>query len=522
MNKMLQSSRNLCSNRRAAFSIAELVVSIGVLVILFGLAGQVFNLTIQSTGQATALTDVSRFIRTFEDTIREDMRHVEPGRSVIVIQGNPVNAFWSKAHREAARSQQGGAGDPSQAYPHLADPTREDSTGNLVKPHADTLMVFSARPTGTFAHRSDSLRPNLDKTTANVQQVVYGHAVMGEYVSSGGTSYTFQPGLVAFPNDPLTGYPSTTIVSQVPASEWHLARRSALLVPTITPDPPTVDFFNVSAALDDPRLLLGQADVAGNFDYQQRVVQPAEAFFTWSGGNAWPGLDKWHLPAIFAKKVGNQLQRAIPFARSFLDPTPPVDLRDADDNSMQPMGQYFLPNCASFKVEWMLDPRSDLVAGRLDAVRDPLWFDPGRHPTNTGENWTNTNPASELIQRAEQAGAGTPLNDALLSLLDQPSVHPDRINAPNNALIGYSLGDRILGPTVQGERGTAVDPWETLSADGRPNLIAFGASRFDVLTGEIVEEDLFPAALKITIDLYDREGRFDRPIRHVMVIPVGG
>ena len=31
-----------------------------------------------------------------------------------------------------------------------------------------------------------------------------------------------------------------------------------------------------------------------------------------------------------------------------------------------------------------------------------------------------------------------------------------------------------------------------------------------------------PAALRITVDVFDRERRLDRPIRHVMTIPVGG
>jgi type II secretory pathway pseudopilin PulG len=497
---MLQSEGNPCSHRRAAFSISELVVSIGVLVLLFALAGQVFNLTIQSTGQATALTEVSQLIRAFENTVREDLKHVEPGRSMIVIQSNPVNAFWSQSHRDAARGEQGGSADPSRPYSFLADPAREDKRGGLTKPRADLLMVFSAREARSFAHRSSFSVP----ITSSVQQVVYGHAAMGEYVRAGGTTYRFEPGPAAFPEDVTTKYPSTTIVSQVPASDWHLARRSVVLLPT--GDPTT------SLSLDDPMVVRCETDIVEGFNYERQVLRPDIVLFNWSGGNAWPGMDKWHLPAIFAKQPGGTLQRAIPFARSALDPTPPADLRDLNSNPMLPLGQYFLPNCASFKVEWALDPRSELVAGRLDGVREPIWFDQGRYdPANA----KTENPAGELIALADRAGAGTPLNDALYDLLDNVSVHPDNMNA-------YSLADRIHGTKVQGERGVSANGWETLSSDGRPNLIVFGASRLDVTTGELVEEDLFPAALKITIDLYDREGRFDRPTRHVIVVPVGG
>ena len=43
-------------------------------------------------------------------------------------------------------------------------------------------------------------------------------------------------------------------------------------------------------------------------------------------------------------------------ARCELDPTPPPQLPNG-------LGHYFLPNCASFKVEWALDPHSDFVGG---------------------------------------------------------------------------------------------------------------------------------------------------------------
>jgi hypothetical protein len=39
---------------------------------------------------------------------------------------------------------------------------------------------------------------------------------------------------------------------------------------------------------------------------------------------------------------------------------------------------------------------------------------------------------------------------------------------------------------------------------------------------EPVLDPMFPGALRITIDVFDKERRLDRPIRHVMVIPIGG
>jgi len=62
-----------------------LVVSIGILVLMMSLAGQVFNITVQSTGQATALTEAMQQLRAFERTLRDDLRSVQPGNSLILI-----------------------------------------------------------------------------------------------------------------------------------------------------------------------------------------------------------------------------------------------------------------------------------------------------------------------------------------------------------------------------------------------------------------------------------------------------
>src|SRR5438046_2828059 len=101
---------------RAAFSLAELIISIAILLLMLSLAGQVFNLTVHSTGQATALTRVNQDFRVLEQTLREDLRHVQPGQSVMVIQGNPVNAYWTRNGKEVDKHS-----DPSKGYPHPGD-----------------------------------------------------------------------------------------------------------------------------------------------------------------------------------------------------------------------------------------------------------------------------------------------------------------------------------------------------------------------------------------------------------------
>lgn len=490
------------SSRRSAFSLAELVVSVGILVLMMSLAGQVFTLTVKSTGQALALTETMQMLRALEQTLREDLRHVHPGRSVIVIQGNPVNAYWSAEGLEA-----GGGDDPSKGYDHVADPTREDEEGNLVSPRADMLMIFTARSGSTYAQASQ-----YGGLASNVQQVVYGHAELGEYVpapSSAGVDFEFQPdlerdpGQATFPIDRATDYPSVKDVTLIPANTWHLARRGILLVPTNTPA--VTSRWEAKKITNFEDLLFGKTDVIGNVAYTSTVLTPG-------------AQNPWYLPELLDSKIMMQ--------RSRLDVTPPPLYG-------RRLGHYFIPGCASFKVEWSLDPHSEFVAGRLDTINEVLWIDPGRYD----EDDESQHPLTELVRAAEEGMNQDPQDPSLCDLLGMESMHPDGDS--------YSLVHRFMGSELPkndcDDYLGAYNPdgaWQPLSefvatglaGQGRPNLVAFGAARrnpgLDGVPGnqddEIVPEDIFPHALRITVDVVDRERRLERPIRHVMVIPVGG
>jgi hypothetical protein len=70
-------------------------------------------------------------------------------------------------------------------------------------------------------------------------------------------------------------------------------------------------------------------------------------------------------------------------------------------------------------------------------------------------------------------------------------------------------------------RDFVADPdWPSIEEDGGARTVVFNATR-RLATEEIAQDEIFPAALRITVDVYDGAGRLDRPVRHVMVIPVG-
>jgi len=372
-------------------------------------------------------------------------------------------------------------------------------------------MFFTSRKTRSLIY---------PEVTADLQQVVYGHAELGQYVprselEGGGYRFEFDSAQ-RFPEDLTTFYPT-------PAHRWHLARRSVLLLPTEAPagtTPPWARWLDQGAVLTPPltdmqSVLRGSVDVVGGFSYQNSVLT--------SGGNInSPCIFPWYWPLIFDRTFtnpDNPNPRPKPFARSELDPDPPPALAGR-------LGAYCLPNCASFKVEWALDPRSEFVGDRLSSETQVYWFDPGAPDDPLTPNY-DANPLDSLEKaRAEADATAAAAEEAgmtdqvaqereskLGSLLFSNLGRLDPAGPPNSL---YTLSERFRGqpynPNV---------PWleHGYGDNRRANLAVFTATRgVPPLT---VEEDVFPGALRITIDLYDALGRLERPIRHVMVFTVG-
>lgn len=473
--------------RPNGFTLAELVISVAVLSVMILLAGQVMNLTVQSTGQATALTTTTQRLRAFEETLREDLRHVPKGQSVMLIQGNPVNAYWTQAGKDADNNGNAADGYPNNGDPERADPLRP---GQLSPPRADILMYFTSRTTSSY------VRPGV---SSSLEQVVIGHARIGDYVAEptgedqdgDGGPYRFTPGLEAFPAA-TNGSPSATIPSPIPAELWHLARRAVLLLP-----PPAIDtsWPKVLHSRNSPtdrgiRLLRGQEDVVDNFNFAARVSVPQDP--PWTSGDPPTGSFPFYLPAIFEGTPDPFGAR--PFQRSELDPTPPALYANR-------LGAYMLPHCASFKVEWSLDPRSAMVGGRLNGEDEVYWIDPG-HLGNPQLN-IPSDPFYAIQRKIDELRAVDP-DDQRAGRLEELVVSRQAPSGP------YTLAQRFRDE----------DNWRLPPSGDRTNTHLFTASRVNT-DGVLVPDDVFPQALRITVDVFDDERRLERPIRHVMVIPIG-
>lgn len=472
----------LRAQRRAGFSLAELIVAVAVLALMLALAGQVFSLTLRSTGQATALTEVNQMLRNVERTMREDLKYVEPGNTVLVIVGNPVNAYWTQAGREADDD-----GQPDNGYPLPIDPERERATGLPDYPRADMLMFFTGRQGESTVYTADAATnaAQAAPVTSQLQQVTYGHAVLGDYLADGLGGYTFSPGPDAFPADPAD-------VSQVPAEMWHLTRRAVLLSPNPSPgylsdpgsvNPPWPTCFEDTPdpnCLAHPNVLNGSCDVVADFNFVTEVLAPG----TVSYHAAFP----FYLPSVFDDPA--DINVTVLPRRSEIDETLPSLLG-------RRVGHYLLPKCASFKVEWTIDPRGAVAAGRLDGESEVYWFDPGNFdPVDSAVE-------HEVFASLDEAADRFPARATeLRGIYQTASVHSDGQT--------YSLEQRF----------SSTDSDFMLNNQSRTNAAIFTAQRMDT-GGALVPEDVFPTALRVTIDVFDPERRLERPMRHVMIIPVG-
>lgn len=495
----------------------ELVVSVGILAIMLVMVGAIFTLTLKSSGEANAIIEISQAVRVFEDTLTDDLRNTGPSKTILVIQGNPIPVYMTIDDLEVD-------GDNVPRTVLSRDPAREYAVGTNIfreMPRADMLMFFTIKPGKSYRDPSISGR---------LQQVVYGHAELGAWDPLTG-SWAQPP--IAFPkmgpfdsNDPMDPpLPDAPFdpKSFPPAHDLHLGRRSVLILDQTGP------FNNVPPAisLDDSAAVLGGSDDEASYtaapaanrirdgrreyvvnsvvDTLNSVNNPTEDFryadyvlnmtprdaFSIGHEVALDPNDCCGAAGTYPNFTANQFEVPsnfrhwiVPwFARSQLDPNPPA-------NQSQRLGHYFLPNCAGFKVEWALTWTSEtdpVVKECLDLFDDTIWVDPA-----------DIGATAELI------------DDKITELNTDPAL------ADELALCG--VADAPLDQLYD----LFTDPLGRFNSQIMGTTHMFYAKNPDPASSSSLTDPFFPSALRISIDVYDTSNRLDRPIRHVMIIPIDG
>ena len=544
---MVSASVSYRSARRAGFTLVELIVSVGVLALMMTMAGAVFHLTLKATGEAKAVTSVTHRLRAFEETLRADLRGVQPESSILVIVPAKMNAYWTADGRGGDDD-----GDPSNGYPHVEDPeheTHDHTTGEhvLTQPRADRLMFVTARKGTSFVDPSIS---------GGLQVVTHAHAIVGEWQDADADpvahDWQWRPqyGEDEARNERRARFDNATLLAAnkwapqtgfghvfpTPAHEWHLARRSVLLIEYNADDPPPqfdesdADYSPaVAGTLDDCHRSLGESDpydcdVSGDIPgtdgekFKLALIEGRQDVVAYPADPDDPGkfhylndmvLNLAHDPGYDVGEFKVE-DRAQWYARSELDLTPPAPIAER-------LGACFLPHCASFKVEFALD------LPELRGLGEVLWIDPADLVAGVSgvpdwndedleeEHWSPTRARIEGMLEAIRPGDDKP---GVLGKYDDDPEGADPNNPANRA---YEQLETLRDVTLY-----AGDPEKILQVAPNPATDDPMVRWYTAAPDRTFPDPLFPTALRVTIDVYDDAQRFERPMRRVMVFRIGG
>ena len=635
-----------------AFTLIEMLVAVGLLLVMMGLASQVFKIALEGTGRLTQLSEIDRSIRMIEDQLGRELATVDPTRSILAIQGNPSPAYWTEEQKQ--RDIDDGNvlnGIGNQQY--IIDPQRENPTLGYDVLDAESTTGNPA-PDGSYDWTTDDdfypLLPradilmfiaNLSDERSKVDDriksdgpvmIVYNHAELGEldasttnvFISSGAMEQPGGSGDVGgfiwdndSTNDWLGGAPrripqlqpgspdpvmDPDLDAQDVARFWHLARRAILLKNTFDSkeNPPTGQGFDRYAHVLSPSnpadnqhagllssgavgsidsatekhylnwILGGEMDVvspisplgtlvSGQFfamhsSNDQDFVYEYEIVNRYFGGPVGTTLDPTTWPdATTVRNPGVDYRGAVPawwLARSHLDPRPPTGLQHR-------LAHYFLPNCASFKVEWTPNDIRLEQAGLPEVV----WIDPFKEPGNPNRaGYTPPASTNAPIDSITLNSVIKPTHLDEFEIMAQKMAPESGVLLANSATLGgpgsgsafdpsgsllYQVQNELtwgldglggrFGLSVPGAVRAAqanvfdADP-TTVGVEPSYNTHSWYAKDLELLpdgTGGFLPktstgaDPMWPKALRITIDLFDDAGKLDRPVRHTFIVPIG-
>ncbi|MBL8878450.1 MAG: prepilin-type N-terminal cleavage/methylation domain-containing protein [Phycisphaerales bacterium] len=462
----------------AAFTLVEMLISLFVIAIALTIVVTAFAVTTRTTRQAAAYAEVNNWVRQFTLQLEDDLRYIDPANSALVVVGRTQKAALNEDERQAGKVWRVLVGDPDSvqagfdpSFAQQSDPT----VTQYSDPRADILMFFTNRPSQSQApaFRPENAPPNDQSVQEQFRngartapiQVVYGHASYGDYA-------TQQPSGQAQWTNALRHINSNDrrqTASQIPLSQWHLARRVTLFDMQSPPSPAQAsnffDFFSVGDTVSwdaltrcypsDDRYA---ADVARFFSLDA-FLGPA-GLSTYAAVNSRPYLFD-SAPRQLVENILYHPNGRNDFHVATILREPPVDLRSN-------LGLHLLPGCAWFQVEFLMPE---------DALNSP----------------DNPNSIGSASQRWAEAKDGdfcvfVPDTDANRAVIAQQTPSG---TFSNNRIDTFSL----------------VDP------DGPDNVPNTGDE--DTVANRRIR--MWPYAIRITVRAFDPKGRLPEPLVRTII-----
>jgi hypothetical protein len=453
-----------------------MLVSLAVLSLALTVVGVVFTVTVDTTRQAAAYSEVQNRMRHLVREIQADLAACNPSRGVLLLVGRTQPAALTQAGLDARQFHRVLVGDPAQATGY--DPeTAPLANDHYSDPRADILMFFTDRPTVSKAPphdpttAGDLAQAARDGAKFSPTMVIYGHAALAEPTYDGvNFDYPAAASSVHIQNT-IAG----STLSRIPADQWHLSRRATIITPTgdytytgpplglntVARDAMVVGRPHLQAylgmgtlpgdvvAFDLPRFL-GILEPMGGWQY---LDEPAVYKRPYQFGTI-TSFPTWH-PYV-RDRVDSLMYAGWPGAANVhhmatVVPNPPVQLSGN-------LGLHLLPGCAWFQVEFLMpeDPRNSL---EYDTINPDDLSTAQRHDM---PRWTEVFPG-----------------DTYLFVPDTPANR-----------------DALVGSAREADFGR-LDP---TSADTSAN------KRFRT----------WPYAIRITVRAYDPRGRLDEPLVRVI------
>jgi type II secretory pathway pseudopilin PulG len=364
-HRLSSNRKSQIANRKSAFTIIELMISIAMVVILMVGVHQVFKMSSDTVGIGQALADLARSNRSVQNIFHDDYQRLVKDAPLFIIRSgvsSTVGAFNTEAERAADRD-----GDPlTQDLDGNGQEGQPAVNGELTplsiynnRNHRVDVIGFPAR--GLFHRHTANDGSYSSPITSQDAFIFYEHVNLP--TGAGGTITYYAPG------EPIAANTANSL-----ASQWVLGRVALLMrdppmmlngnpapdnfilrqfPPTNPPNLSPLRWDSFATGPNPVRTLLNSRyDLLGaSLETLRQDVADNRSF---SGANADGTASTWWQPLVYRlnNPVANPVPINIPLARFECNPriSKPVT-----SESMAKAMPVLLNNCSQFIVEFAGD-----------------------------------------------------------------------------------------------------------------------------------------------------------------------